>query len=144
MRSLVLASMLLLWGCGAPALSAEGARVVWADKQPAGCRAVGTLQHAEGGALRSQEQSLAVVETHLRNQAAQLGGDTLVVTEELTGESDEGMQHFATGVAGLSTPSPRCSNCVVLTARAYACGAAAPGAEEIEAPAAPDRILIRQ
>jgi hypothetical protein len=143
MRTLSLASLLLVVGCGAPTLSAEGARVVWADKDPPGCRVVGTVQHAEGGALRSQAQSMAFVEARLQNEAARLGGDTLVVTEELTGETDEGMEHFATGVSGLSTPSPRCSNCVLMTARAYACAAAANGAPEVEAPAAPERIILR-
>lgn len=142
MRTVLLASLLVVVGCGAPTLSAEGARVVRVDREPPGCHVVGTVHQAEGGGLRSQEQSAALVEARLRNEAARLGGDTLVVTEELTGETDEGMLHFATGVSGLSTPSARCTNCVRMTARAYACAAA--GAPEEDAPVAPERVIIRR
>lgn len=138
MRSVAWACLLLA-GCAAPELSGEGARVKWSKDDPAGCRPVGTLRELEGGGLRSYEANRTAAETRLRNEAARLGGNAVVLLTELHGDSDDGAREFNTGVAGLATPNPRCTNCVMLTARAYACEA--PPAQPVaEAPAPPPAL----
>lgn len=120
MREMLLACVLLA-GCATPELSTGGARVHVAEGDPAGCRPIATMRESEGGGLRSYEANRSHAETRLRNEAARMGGNAMVLLSEVHGASEEGNAEFATGVAGLSTPNPRCSNCVILTARAYAC-----------------------
>jgi hypothetical protein len=135
MRSTWLACVLLT-ACSAPELSPAGSKVSWSKDDPANCRPVGTLRELEGGGLRSYEANRAAAETRLRNEAARLGGNAVVLLTELHGDSEDGAREFATGVAGLATPNPRCTNCVLLTARAFACDA--PPAQPVaEAPPAP-------
>ena len=56
----------------------------------------------------------------LRNRAASLGGDTVVVVSTNTDP-----YHMSTGVPGLGMLSPGCSNCVTMVARVYECGGGA-------------------
>ncbi|APR84724.1 Hypothetical protein A7982_10073 [Minicystis rosea] len=125
---------LFMTACVPAELSPEGAKVKWSQEDPAGCRALGTLREAEGGGLRSYDTNKTAAEARLRNEAARLGANAMVLLTEVHGDSEEGAQSFATGVAGLSTPNPRCTNCVLLTARAYACELPAPVAEKPAAP----------
>ena len=63
---------------------------------------------------------------------------------EVHGASDEGKGQFASGVAGLTTPNAGCTNCVLLVARAYACGAqpTRPIARPVQPAAEPAAIPI--
>lgn len=115
------ACLLLLTACATPELSEEGARVRFARQDPSGCRAVATLREAEGGGMRSYAANRKAAEARIRNEAGRLGGNAVVLVKEVHGESEEGARAFQTGVAGLATPNPVCSNCVILEARAYAC-----------------------
>ncbi|MFT3766594.1 MAG: DUF4156 domain-containing protein [Minicystis sp.] len=121
MRRFLWASLMMLTACSVPELNTEGARVRWSPDDPAGCRPVGTLRETEGGGLRSYDANKAAAQNRIRNEAAKLGANAVVLLTEVHGDSEEGAQSFSNGVPGLSTPNPRCSNCVLLTARAYAC-----------------------
>lgn len=123
MRSLLVACLLLTACYSGAELSHAGARVVMADFEPPGCRALGTVREAEGGGLRSYITNRELAEARLRNQAATLGGNALMVIDEERGDTDVGAARFATGVAGMTTPNTRCTNCVEVTARVYACAA---------------------
>jgi hypothetical protein len=124
MRAILL-GCLLLAGCEAAEL-AEDVRVRPIAEAPPGCRMIGTVRDAEGGGLRSFAANRARVETRLREEAARLGGDSLAVIDEKRGDTDEGQAAFANGVAGLTTPASRCSNCVALAAHVFQCGPEAP------------------
>jgi hypothetical protein len=128
----------VLAGCGGAELSSEGARVQLTGAEAAGCRPLGSLREMEGGGLRSMDTTRAEVQARLRNEAARLGGNALVITSEARGDTDEGALNFETGNAGLTTPNPRCSNCVLMTARVFSCPSqAAPIVARPEAPPAP-------
>jgi hypothetical protein len=143
MRGVIWGSLVLLTtgltACSVPELSAEGSRVAWSASDPAGCRSVSTLREAEGGGLRTYARNRAAAETRIRNEAARTGANAVVLLTEVHGDSEEGAEAFASGVAGLTTSKARCSNCVLLTARAYSC-AALPAAEPAPR-AAPPRYL---
>jgi hypothetical protein len=128
MRTIALACLLLV-GCGVPEVTGAGSRVRVTGRTneiPAGCRMVGTLRDAEGGGLRSFEQSRLTVETRLRNEAGRLGGNTLSLIDVKRGDTDEGSLQFASGVAGLTTPNPQCTNCIEMTAQVFQCEGRAP------------------
>jgi hypothetical protein len=126
MRRILVVGCLVLAGCETGELTNGGARVLPIDDAPAGCRLIGTLRDKEGGGLRSFAENRWLLETRLRNEAARLGGNSMSVVSEKRGDTDEGQLDFASGVAGLSTPASRCSNCVLVTARVFACEGRAP------------------
>jgi hypothetical protein len=121
MRNALLLCCLLLNGCATAELTSAGAHVGITRQAQEGCRLVETRREAEGGGFRSLEDNAVSVQTTLRNRAAWLGGDTVVVVDTVTDP-----YHMPSGVPGLMTPNPPCSNCVTMTARIYSCGAAAP------------------
>ena len=106
-------------GCASTPLTGEGARVGVTHRPVEGCQLIGELREAEGGNFRSLRDNLRSVRSMLRNRAAGLGGDTVLVVST---ETDP--YHMPSGVPGLMTPNPPCSNCVTMTARVYACGGA--------------------
>jgi hypothetical protein len=97
-----------------------------ADLEPAGCRTLGTVREAEGGGFRSFGANRDIAEARMRNEAARLGGNSIVVISEERGDTDTGAEHFTTGVAGLASPNPRCTNCVQMMARVFSCAGQAP------------------
>jgi hypothetical protein len=131
MRRILVAS-LLLTACSSSELSHGGRAVVVADLEPAGCRALGTVREAEGGGLRSFVDNRSLAEARMRNEAARLGGNSMVVVSEERGDTDHGAEHFTTGVAGLSSPNPRCTNCVEMMARVYSCSGQTPAPIAVE------------
>jgi len=137
----ILAACLLLTACSAPELTTEGSRVRWSDSDPPGCRALATLREVEGGGLRSYEANRKAAESRMRNEAGRIGANAMVLLTELHGDSEEARLTFASGVPGLTTPNAGCSNCVQLTARAYAC-ASLPAAPVAEAPAPPPMPVV--
>lgn len=147
MRGVVCLS-LLLTACATPELSAEGSRVRWADHELPSCRPIATLREAEGGGLRSYAANRDAAAARLRNEAARIGGNAVVLLREVHGGSEAGRDAFATGVAGLTSPTSPCSNCVILAARAYACEGSSAPAEEAPppamtpVPAAPPVIIV--
>jgi hypothetical protein len=136
MRGIIWAG-LLLTGCASAELTSEGARVQLVHQAPTeGCRLLGTVKEGEGGGLRTMEQNQGLVVARLRNEAARVGGDSVVVIASERGDTDSGMLQFQTGVPGLGTPSPRCTNCIELTARIYQCGGPAAGSPVVVDPGA--------
>lgn len=120
-------------------LTSEGARVGVTRDAKQNCRLIGELSEAEGGGFRTLEDNSTSVETSLRNRAAHLGGDTVMVISTNTDP-----YHMPSGVPGLATPNPGCSNCVTMTARIYECAGGvapsrvrAPGEPVCPAPSAP-------
>jgi len=142
MRTL-LVGCLVLTACSMPELSAGGAQVQWSDGDPAGCRTVATLHELEGGGLRTYASNKTAAEARLRNEAARRGANAMVLLAEVHGNSEEGARAFDNGVPGLSTPNARCTNCVALMARAYACSSlpALPVAEPPEVKPAPPVVV---
>jgi len=107
-----------LLGAYAPAeLSAAGAGVAIVAAPQPGCARLSSVQSSAGYNGRSAEANAAGVEAALRNEAAQRGGDTLVIRER------------ARGAAPLDPATPRalqsggCPACVQMTADIYRCGA---------------------
>jgi hypothetical protein len=134
----ILAGCLLLLGCESPELTAGGMRVRALHDAAEGCRLVATLNDKEGGGLRSFAENRALVDARLRNEAARLGGNAFSVIEEMRGDTDEGQIHFMSGVPGLTTPTSRCTNCVLVKAHVFQCEGRAPAA------APPDPACIPQ
>jgi hypothetical protein len=131
----LLPALALLGACAAPPLTPAGARVAIArGRAPgAGCALVATLRGSAGYNGRSGETNEADVMVYLRNQAAERGGDALVITARQLG---------ATGGDGESLSQPRgamisggCPNCIAMTASAYRCPSAAAAASAAPLPA---------
>ncbi len=112
---------LLLNGCATAELTSAGARVGITQRAQEGCRLVETRTEAEAGGFRSLADNAVSVQTVLRNRAAWLGGDTVVVVDTNTDPF-----HMPSGIPGLTTLNPPCSNCVTMTARIYVCGVGEP------------------
>lgn len=133
----ILVGCLLLMGCESAELTAGGMRVRAINDAPGGCRLVATVREKEGGGLRSFSENRHLVDTRLRNEAARLGGNALAVVEEARGDTDDGLLHFQTGVPGIATPNPRCTNCVAVTAHVFQCAGAGPLVTPEAPPASP-------
>lgn len=133
---LAAALALALAGCAAAELTPLGAAVeIGAAPRPE-CKRLGPVRAALGYNGRSPEENLAAALVSLRNEAATLGGDALVVTSKELGSM---------GIFGAPPPpsggvvGSGCPNCVAMEATAYRCGAraiapAAPSAKPIAAP----------
>ena len=116
--ALVLLVSLGVAGCGADQLTPAGARVE-IDRAPReGCRLIAAARGSAGYNGRSGEENTAAVERYLKNQAAERGGNRMVITERKLGGGESGDT--------LSTPrgatsSGGCPNCVAMSANVYAC-----------------------
>jgi hypothetical protein len=111
-------ALAVLAGCAPAPLTPAGARVALTGTPGAGCSLVAALRGSAGYNGRSGETNAADVEIYLRNQAAEHGGDALVITSRRLGASDDSdtlSQPRGAGVSG------GCPNCVALTANAYRC-----------------------
>jgi hypothetical protein len=99
----------------------------------AGCALVAALRGSSGYNGRSGETNAADVEIYLKNQAAEHGGDALVITSRRLGASDESdtlSQPRGAAVSG------GCPNCIAVTANAYRCPVTAPHPAPSAAPVA--------
>jgi hypothetical protein len=130
----ILVGSLLLMGCGATELTRQGSQVRALPQAPSGCQLLGTIRDAEGGGLRSFASNRAIVQARLRNEAARIGGNIISVVDEERGDTEDGKEHFQTGVAGLTSPNAGCTNCVLLTAQVFQCGGVAPAAPVVAPP----------
>jgi hypothetical protein len=142
---LVLLALGALVACTPAPLTPAGARVrviaAAAGLPRAGCALVTTLRGSAGYNGRSGETNAADVEIYLRNQAAERGGDALVITSRQLGNGDS--------TDSLSTPrgagvSGGCPNCISMTASAYRCPAPAAAARPVAAPARPPAPAVDQ
>jgi hypothetical protein len=118
------AAAALLVGCAPAPLTPAGARVTLSGARPknknAGCALVATLRGSAGYNGRSGETNAAGVEAYLRNQAAERGGDTLVITSRQLGAGGDGETLSLPRGASVSGG---CPNCVSMTGEAYRCAA---------------------
>jgi hypothetical protein len=96
-------------GCAVATLNAAGAEVEVVTSAE-DCRFLGTLKGYEGFNARMPETNVEAVEADLRNRAAALGGNTLVITDREIGSGSPG----ANGTGG-------CPNCITMTASVCAC-----------------------
>ena len=114
-----------LAACAPAPLSPAGVHVQVVAAARAGCALVATLRGSAGYNGRSGETNAADVEIYLRNQAAERGGDALVITSRQLGTGDGGDSLSTPRGAGVSGG---CPNCVSMTASAYRCQAPTPAA----------------
>jgi hypothetical protein len=119
---LSITAALVFAGCAPAPLTPGGAAVELVRAPRPGCALVGSLRGSAGYNGRSGETNAADVEIYLRNQSAERGGDTMVITSRRAGAAGEG--------DSLSQPrgasaSGGCPNCIAITAEAYRCGAGA-------------------
>ncbi len=123
-------ALALITSCAPAPLSAAGARVQLARAPGAGCALVAPLRGSAGYNGRAAETNAADVEIYLRNQAADHGGDTLVITSRQLGAGRAGGPRDD---ETLSQPrgagSGGCPNCVAITANAYRCSVTMGGAQ---------------
>jgi len=126
----VWAPALALAACAPAPLTPAGARVELARAPRPGCALVAPLRGSAGYNGRAGDTNAADVEIYLRNQTAERGGDTLVITSRQLGA---GRPEGAAPRDGETLSQPRgastsggCPNCVAITANAYRCAAAAP------------------
>jgi hypothetical protein len=109
----------LVLGCAPTELGAAGARVIVAEVAPPGCASLGQVRASAGYNGRGTDSNDAGVTASLRNDAAALGGDTLVVTSRTRGAAPVDPLAPRAGMT-----SGGCPSCVSATAVAYRCGVA--------------------
>jgi hypothetical protein len=119
-RGAGLLAALLLAGCTLPELTPRGAAVEVGSAARAGCKPLGTTRDSEGMNGRSAESNVEAAWIALRNQAAALGGDLIVLTEKQQGTVSGGLMAEEPG--GLGMKNNGCPNCVSLVASVYQCG----------------------
>ena len=97
----------------------------------AGCERVGPVRASAGYNGRGAAANEAGVEAALRNDAAALGGDAIVIRQRVLGAAAlDALGRPAEAPRGAMT-SGGCPNCVAITADAYRCPRSAPPAPSV-------------
>lgn len=113
---------------------------VIAEARP-GCAPLGSRRASAGYNGRGAEANAAGVEAELRNEAAAMGGDAVVIRDRVVGAPAIEALGGSPGEARGAVTSGGCPNCIALRAEIYRCGRAAAAPPAAPASAAADAAL---